>query len=55
MHQLLVFQSMWAMQTEPGSLEAQLDRIAAAGYDGITDHYWAPASVQASAIRACSC
>lgn len=46
MRQLLVFQSMWAMQTEPGSLEAQLDRIAAAGYDGITDHYWAPASVQ---------
>ncbi|WP_242522263.1 sugar phosphate isomerase/epimerase family protein [Pseudomonas orientalis] len=40
MRQLLVFQSLWAMQTEPGPLEAQLDRIAAAGFDGVTDHYW---------------
>ena len=45
MHQLLVFQSLWAMQTEPGSQEAQLDRIVAAGFDGITDHYWTPAAV----------
>ena len=45
MRQLLVFQSLWAMQTEPGPLEAQLDRIAAAGFDGITDHYWKPAEV----------
>ncbi|AMS21516.1 xylose isomerase [Pseudomonas synxantha] len=45
MRQLLVFQSMWAMQTEPGSLDTQLDRIAAAGFDGITDHYRTPAAV----------
>jgi len=45
MRQFLVFQSLWAMQTEPGPLEAQLDRIAAAGFDGITDHYWKPADV----------
>ena len=45
MRQFLVFQSLWAMQTEPGPLEAQLDRIKAAGFDGITDHYWKPADV----------
>ena len=45
MRRFLVFQSLWAMQTEPGPLEAQLDRIAAAGFDGITDHYWKPAAV----------
>jgi hypothetical protein len=39
MRQFLVFQSLWAMQGQ-GSLEAQLDKIAAAGFDGITDHYW---------------
>ena len=45
MRQFLVFQSLWAMQTEPGALDAQLDRIQAAGFDGITDHYWQPADV----------
>ena len=45
MRQFLVFQSLWAMQTEPGPLEAQLDRIKAAGFDGITDHYWQPTDV----------
>ncbi|MBO0495201.1 sugar phosphate isomerase/epimerase [Pseudomonas sp. Marseille-Q1929] len=45
MRQFLVFQSLWAMQTEPGPLEVQLDRIKAAGFDGITDHYWKPADV----------
>lgn len=45
MRQFLVFQSLWAMQTEPGSLDAQLDRIKAAGFDGITDHYFKPADV----------
>ncbi|WP_338487191.1 sugar phosphate isomerase/epimerase [Pseudomonas trivialis] len=45
MRQLLVFQSLWAMQTEPGSLDAQLDRIAAAGFDGVTDHYCTAAGV----------
>ena len=45
MRQFLVFQSLWAMQTEPGSLDAQLDRIAAAGFDGVTDHYYNAADV----------
>lgn len=45
MRQFLVFQSLWAMQTEPGPLEAQLERIKAAGFDGITDHYFKPADV----------
>lgn len=45
MRQFLVFQSLWAMHTEPGPLEAQLDRIKAAGFDGITDHYWQAADV----------
>ncbi|KRP43773.1 xylose isomerase [Pseudomonas poae] len=40
-----MFQSLWAMQTEPGSLDAQLDRIAAAGFDGVTDHYYNAADV----------
>ncbi|KAA8697642.1 Sugar phosphate isomerase/epimerase [Pseudomonas caricapapayae] len=43
MARFLVFQSLWAMQDHRGqcdlSIEAQLDRIAAAGFDGITDHY----------------
>ncbi|MGE1156065.1 sugar phosphate isomerase/epimerase family protein [Pseudomonas kitaguniensis] len=46
MRQFVVFQSLWAMQTEPGPLEAQLDRIVAAGFDGVTDHYWKAADVQ---------
>ncbi|WP_124419797.1 TIM barrel protein [Pseudomonas sp. R2-60-08W] len=45
MREFLVFQSLWAMHTEPGPLEAQLDRIAAAGFDGVTDHYWKAAEV----------
>ena len=45
MRQFVVFQSLWAMQTEPGSLDAQLDRIAAAGFDGVTDHYYNAADV----------
>ncbi|ARB28065.1 sugar phosphate isomerase/epimerase [Pseudomonas tolaasii] len=45
MREFLVFQSMWAMQIEPGALDAQLDRIKAAGFDGVTDHYWKPADV----------
>ncbi|MEX5541209.1 sugar phosphate isomerase/epimerase family protein [Pseudomonas poae] len=45
MRQFLVFQSLWAMQTEPGSLDAQLDRIAAAGFDGVTDHYYNAADI----------
>ncbi|EGH19750.1 hypothetical protein Pgy4_43073, partial [Pseudomonas savastanoi pv. glycinea str. race 4] len=44
MDTFLVFQSLWAMQDHRGQcdlpMEAQLDRIAAAGFDGITDHYW---------------
>ncbi|AAZ34121.1 sugar phosphate isomerase/epimerase [Pseudomonas savastanoi pv. phaseolicola] len=43
MDTFLVFQSLWAMQDHRGQcdlpMEAQLDRIAAAGFDGITDHY----------------
>lgn len=44
MREFLVFQSLWAMQDHHGQcdlpLEAQLDRIVAAGFDGVTDHYW---------------
>jgi hypothetical protein len=44
MPRLLVFQSLWAMLDHQGRatlpLEAQLEKIAAAGYDGITDHFW---------------
>ncbi|MGY4496036.1 sugar phosphate isomerase/epimerase family protein [Pseudomonas sp. TE3610] len=46
MPRLLVFQSLWAMLDHQGQptlpLEAQLEKIAAAGYDGITDHFWQP-------------
>ena len=46
----VVFQSMWAMQNEqgvlPGPLEAQLTRIAEAGFDGITDHFYEPAAAR---------
>lgn len=50
MKRFLVFQSMWAMQDHRGQLagplEAELERIAAAGFDGITDHFWQPQPVQ---------
>jgi hypothetical protein len=46
----VVFQSMWAMQNEqgvlPGPLEAQLTRIAEAGFDGITDHFYEPVAAR---------
>lgn len=46
MREFLVFQSLWAMQDHNGQcdqpLEAQLDKIAAAGFDGVTDHFWLP-------------
>lgn len=44
MREFLVFQSLWAMQDHRGqcdlSLEAQVEKIAAAGFDGVTDHFW---------------
>jgi sugar phosphate isomerase/epimerase len=44
--EFVVFQSMWAMQNaqgvSPTALEHQLTKIAEAGFDGITDHYYAP-------------
>ncbi|TNF84692.1 sugar phosphate isomerase/epimerase [Pseudomonas sp. ICMP22404] len=44
MREFLIFQSLWAMQDHCGQcalpLEAQLEKIAAAGFDGITDHFW---------------
>ncbi|NWA24503.1 sugar phosphate isomerase/epimerase [Pseudomonas gingeri] len=44
MREFLVFQSMWAMLDHRGQfdqpLEAQLERIAVAGFDGVTDHFW---------------
>ncbi len=44
MREFLVFQSQWAMQDHRGQcdlpLEAQVEKIAAAGFDGITDHFW---------------
>jgi len=50
MPRLLVFQSLWAMLDHQGRatlpLEAQLEQIAAAGFDGITDHYWQPAQAR---------
>ncbi|WP_109511563.1 sugar phosphate isomerase/epimerase family protein [Pseudomonas ovata] len=50
MREFLVFQSLWAMQDHRGQnalpVEAQLERIAAAGFDGFTDHFWMPAPVQ---------
>lgn len=42
----VVFQSLWAMQNEqgllPSPLEQQLTKIAEAGFDGITDHFYEP-------------
>lgn len=54
MREFLVFQSLWAMQDHRGqcdlSIEAQLEKIAAAGFDGITDHFWkAPQAAHLSA------
>lgn len=44
--EFVVFQSMWAMQNDqgllPSSLESQLTKIAEAGFDGITDHFYEP-------------
>jgi len=44
MREFLVFQSLWAMLDHRGQcdlpLEAQLEQIAAAGFDGVTDHFW---------------
>lgn len=44
MREFLIFQSLWAMQDHHGQcalpLEAQLEKIAAAGFDGVTDHFW---------------
>jgi hypothetical protein len=44
--EFVVFQSMWAMHNAQGvlptALEHQLTKIAEAGFDGITDHYYAP-------------
>lgn len=48
MQRLQIFQSMWAMET-PGvgfDLERNLERIAAAGFDGFTDHYYRRDHVQ---------
>jgi len=54
MREFLVFQSLWAMQDHRGqcdlSIEAQLEKIAAAGFDGVTDHFWvAPQAARLSA------
>lgn len=46
MRELVVFQSLWAMQDHRGlcdlPMHAQLEKIAAAGFDGVTDHFWLP-------------
>ena len=56
MKEFVVFQSMWAMLDHRGQndlpLEAQLEQIAAAGFDGITDHFYQPAAVQRLATAA---
>lgn len=48
--EFVVFQSMWAMQNEqgvlPSPLEQQLTKIAEAGFDGITDHFYEPAAAR---------
>lgn len=50
MKDFVVFQSMWAMLDHRGQndlpLEAQLEQIAAAGFDGITDHFYQPEAVR---------
>lgn len=44
--EFVVFQSMWAMQNDQGGLpspmEQALTKIAEAGFDGITDHFYEP-------------
>ncbi|WP_268796451.1 sugar phosphate isomerase/epimerase family protein [Pseudomonas huanghezhanensis] len=44
MREFVVFQSLWAMLDAQGqsplSLEQQLEQIAEAGFDGVTDHFW---------------
>lgn len=48
--EFVVFQSMWAMHNDqgvlPSSLESQLAKIAEAGFDGITDHFYEPVAVR---------
>jgi hypothetical protein len=50
MQRLLVFQSLWGMErlrSETGelTLDEKVDRIAAAGFDGVTDHFYDRAHV----------
>jgi hypothetical protein len=56
--EFVVFQSMWAMQNEHGalngSLGSHLHRIAEAGFDGITDHYFEPVAARELARLASS-
>lgn len=56
MKEFVVFQSMWAMLDHRGQnelpLEAQLERIAAAGFDGITDHFYQSGAVARLATAA---
>ncbi|WP_213878741.1 TIM barrel protein [Pseudomonas sp. dw_358] len=59
MREFLVFQSMWAMQNHQGQLqqplEAVLEQVAAAGFDGVADHFWQPEPSQrlSRAAKAC--
>jgi sugar phosphate isomerase/epimerase len=51
MQKLLVFQSLWAMERLSGdshepSLEENIARIAAAGFEGVSAHYTDRADVQ---------
>jgi len=50
MREFVMFQSMWAMQDhlgrDPAPLPEQLGKIAAAGFDGVTDHYGTADQVQ---------
>ena len=52
----LVFQSLWAMENihhgHTAPLEDNLQQIAAAGFDGITDHYYQPAHARRLAALA---
>lgn len=54
---LLIFQSMWAMEGihphgHTASVEDNLQQLAAAGFDGFTDHYYRRAHVQRLATSA---